>query len=95
MTARTVRVVLPRALSDVVGERELTLPVDGSSVRDALDALVVRHPALGRRLRDERGALRRYVNVYVDGADIRREGGLDTAVADGAEITVLPSVAGG
>ena len=54
-----------------------------------------RWPRFERRVRDERGELRRYVNVYVDGDDCRHLGGLATPVADGAEIQVLPSVAGG
>ncbi|MFF5172867.1 MoaD/ThiS family protein [Micromonospora sp. NPDC000089] len=52
-------------------------------------------PRLARRLRDERGELRRYVNLYVDGEDCRHLGGLLAPVADGAEVRVLPSVAGG
>ena len=52
-------------------------------------------PRLARRIRDERGELRRYVNVFVDGEDCRHSGGLATPVGDGAEVQVLPSVAGG
>jgi sulfur-carrier protein len=55
----------------------------------------VHWPRLARRIRDESGAVRRYVNIYVDGEDCRRMGGLDTPVATGSEIQVLPSVAGG
>ena len=50
---------------------------------------------LARRIRDETGQVRRFVNVYVDGDDVRFEGGLATKVRDGAEVQVLPSVAGG
>jgi molybdopterin converting factor small subunit len=50
---------------------------------------------LGRRIRDETGALRRYVNVYVDGEDVRLLGGVSTEVAPGQEIQILQSVAGG
>ncbi|WP_231929888.1 MoaD/ThiS family protein [Micromonospora inositola] len=60
-----------------------------------LDELAGAWPRLARRIRDERGELRRYVNVYVDGEDCRHVGGLDTPVGDGAEVQVLPSVAGG
>ncbi len=60
-----------------------------------LDALAAQHPLLARRIRDETGQVRRFVNVYVDGDDVRFEGGLDTTVRDGAEVQVLPSVAGG
>jgi molybdopterin converting factor small subunit len=64
-------------------------------VGEVLDALAADHPLLGRRIRDETGALRRFVNVYVDGDDVRFGQGLATAVRDGAVVQVLPSVAGG
>jgi len=54
-----------------------------------------RWPLLARRIRDEQGAVRRYVNVYVDGEDARVTAGLETPVEPGSEIQVLPSVAGG
>jgi len=92
----TVTVSLPRVLADTTGgDRSLTVAAPAGTVRSALETLAGSHPLLHRRLRDEAGALRRYVNVYVDGADIRREQGLETAVTDGATVTVLPSVAGG
>ncbi len=69
--------------------------VGGGTLTDLLDALAAEHPALARRIRDEQGELRRYVNVYVDGADVRTSGGLATTVPAAAEVLVLPSVAGG
>jgi sulfur-carrier protein len=54
-----------------------------------------RWPRLARRICDERGQLRRYVNVYIDGEECRTVSGLGSPVKDGAEIQVLPSVAGG
>lgn len=92
-----VRISLPGVLRtyaddaaavEVPSERAATLGA-------ALDVLAERYPALDRRLRDERGALRRYVNFYLDGEECRRLSGADTPVADGAEILVLPSIAGG
>lgn len=93
----SVRVLLPGALAEVAGgRRHLEVPVGPAAVvGDVLDALGAEHPALGRRLRDETGALRRFVNVFVDGRDVRDLAGVQTAVADGAEVQVLPSVAGG
>lgn len=60
-----------------------------------LDAIGATWPLLERRLRDERGELRRYVNLYVDGEECRQLEGLRTAVSDEAEVIVVPSVAGG
>lgn len=83
-----------RQFTDGESTIELTL-ADGASLADLLEALGAAKPALARRIRDEQGELRRYVNIYVDGADARRAGGLAAAVPADAEVLVLPSVAGG
>lgn len=72
------------------------LPVTGgSTLRSVLDELAGRWPRLERRVRDEAGQIRRYINVYVDGEDIRQLAGQDTPVPEQGEVQVLPSVAGG
>jgi sulfur-carrier protein len=68
--------------------------VDGSTVGEVLDALYDRYGELRSRIAED-GGLRRFVNVYVGGEDIRFLDGLDTAVEDGDEVTILPAVAGG
>ncbi|MEO6143558.1 MAG: MoaD/ThiS family protein [Dermatophilaceae bacterium] len=93
-----VRIILPgvlRELADGVGE--LVVPVGGEAtrLRTVLDAAVLTRPQLGARIRDETGALRRHVNVFVDGQDVRRVGGLDSVVGPDAVVHILPSVAGG
>lgn len=91
----TAEVVLPGALADLAGgARHLTVD-GGGSLAELLDRVAAQHPLLGRRIRDETGAVRRFVNVYVDGDDVRHGQGLDTPVPDGAVVQVLPSVAGG
>ncbi|GAA1783997.1 MoaD/ThiS family protein [Streptomonospora arabica] len=70
-------------------------PDSAPTLRAVLDELARRYPGLDRRIRDEQGRLRRYVNVFVDSDECRAVGGLDTPVADGTEVRVLPSVAGG
>ncbi|GAB3273364.1 hypothetical protein GCM10027449_10890 [Sinomonas notoginsengisoli] len=92
-----VTVVVPSVLAEVsAGKTEFELP-DGSvrSVREALDAVARNYPLLGRRLRNERGELRRHVNVYVGGEDVRRGDGLSTVVEAGQEVLVIQSIAGG
>ncbi|MGK5739813.1 ubiquitin-like small modifier protein 1 [Micromonospora sp. URMC 103] len=90
-----VTVLVPGPLrGEAGGASRLDVPAAGS-LGAVLDALAASWPRLARRIRDERGDLRRYVNVYVDGEDCRHLGGLDTPVPDGAEVQVLPSVAGG
>jgi molybdopterin converting factor small subunit len=93
----SVRVLLPRMLSECTGGRtavDVDLPAAGT-VRALLDVLAADHPVFDRRVRDETGALRRHVNVYVDGEEVRRLSGLATPVPAGAEVMVVQSVAGG
>jgi MoaD family protein len=68
--------------------------VDGATVGEVLDALYERFGELRSRISED-GGLRRFVNVYVDGEDIRFLDGLETPVKDGDEVTILPAVAGG
>ena len=92
----TVQVVRPGVLAALAGgSTHLNVEGTGDTVADLLEALAVEHPLLGRRIRDETGQVRRFVNVYVDGDDVRISGGLATPVADGTVVQVLPSVAGG
>jgi uncharacterized protein (TIGR00369 family) len=91
----SVTILVPGALrTETSGESTLTVAASGS-LRDVLEAVDAQWPRLGRRLRDEQGRLRRFVNVYIDGEDCRGLSGLDSPVRDGAEVQVLPSVAGG
>jgi len=88
-------VLVPGVLrAEAGGSRHLEVG-DGWTLAAVLDEIKERWPRLERRIRDENGALRRYVNVYVDGEDCRRSGGLAAPVPAGAEIQVLPSIAGG
>ncbi|MDA1360146.1 MoaD/ThiS family protein [Glycomyces luteolus] len=91
-----VDVKLPAALaSECGGARHLGIDVPAeATLADVLDQIAAEHPRLGRRLRDEAGKLRRYVNIYIGDDESRRLQGLDTAV-DGRDIQILPSIAGG
>ena len=79
-----------RPATDGQGELE----VEGSTVGEALDAVFDQHAGLRERITED-GTLRRFVNVYVSGEDIRFQDGLDTELSDGDEVTILPAVAGG
>jgi sulfur-carrier protein len=68
--------------------------VEGETVGEALDSLYEQFGDLRDRISED-GGLRRFVNVYVGGEDIRFLDGLDTSITDGDEITILPAVAGG
>jgi molybdopterin synthase sulfur carrier subunit len=89
-----VRVKLPTQLRDAAGN-QAEAQVEGGTVGEALDALYAVHGELRSRLADDGGSLRRFVNVYLGGEDIRFLQGLDTPVSDGDELTILPAVAGG
>ena len=93
----SVNVLLPGYLAGLAGgEKHVEVDVAGTgTLADVLDGLAVGRPLLDRRIRDETGTLRRFVNVYVDGEDVRFADGVRTPVRDGAEVQVLPSVAGG
>ena len=62
---------------------------------EVLKALDAAHPGFGDRLFDEAGALRRFVNVFLADEDVRFLDGLDTLVADGQTLSIVPAVAGG
>ncbi len=69
--------------------------VAGGTVREVLDALEAVHPGFKDRLLDGDGGLRRFVNLYVADDDVRFREGMDTAVADGDTVSIIPAVAGG
>jgi sulfur-carrier protein len=89
-----VTVKLPTQLRDAAGGAT-SVAVEGGTVGEALDGLYASHGELRSRIADDNGDLRRFVNVYLKGEDIRFLDGLGTPVADGDEVTILPAVAGG
>jgi len=89
-----IRLKIPTALRGATGAAS-AVEVEGATIREALAAAIERYPGLEARLFDERGQLRRFLNVFVDEEDIRFESGLDTPVAPGQTVSLLPAVAGG
>jgi MoaD family protein len=87
-------VKLPTQLREATGGAG-SVSVEGATVGEVLASLFDRHGELRDRLSDGDGGVRRFVNVYVDGEDIRFGDGLQTPVADGQEVQILPAVAGG
>ncbi|HXG26009.1 MAG TPA: ubiquitin-like small modifier protein 1 [Candidatus Binatia bacterium] len=75
------------------GER--AIDVEAATVGDAVRALVGRHPALAEQLLTPEGELHRFVNVYVNGRDVRYLEGLATPIGAQDEIRLLPAIAGG
>jgi len=90
----SVTVKIPTQLRSVTdGEAETSID-EASTVGEVLDGLYERYDGLRERIAED-GNLRRFVNVYVQGEDIRFLDGLETPVEDGDEVTILPAVAGG
>lgn len=88
-----VSIKIPTQLREAT-DGESVAEVDGATVGEALDALYSRYGELRSRIAED-GGLRRFVNVYVAGEDIRFLDGLDTELRDGDVVTILPAVAGG
>jgi sulfur-carrier protein len=87
----TVRIP-PTLRVETGGEREVV--VDGDTVRELLDELAERFPSLGQQIRDN-GDIAEFVNVYLEGEDVRTLAGLDTPVGEGSTLILLPAMAGG
>ena len=87
-------VFIPSVLRPSVGGVK-SLEVEGDSIRSVVGDLVERHPSLGGQLLTDEGDLNRFVNVYVNGQDVRYLAGLDTPVAPTDEVRLLPAMAGG
>ena len=88
-----ITVKIPTQLRAATGG-ESEVEVSGATVGVALDAVFDAHTELRERI-TQNGDLRRFVNVYVSGEDIRFQQGLETSINDGDEVTILPAVAGG
>jgi sulfur-carrier protein len=97
LSATTVTVLVPGVLRQFcAGEKAVELGVDEhATVASVLDRLAAAHPALGSRVCDEQGRVRPHVNVFVGADNVRDLDGLETEVAPGAEVTILPAVSGG
>ena len=85
---------IPQVLRSAVGGQK-QVELEGGTVRELVDALVAKFPALRQQLVGESGDLNRFVNVYVNGQDVRYLKGLDTPVGERDEVRLLPAMAGG
>jgi sulfur-carrier protein len=90
----TVTIRIPTQLRSLSGNNA-EVAVEASTVAEALKALEDAHPGFGERLFDDSGELRRFVNVFVADEDIRFLDGINTSVAAGETVSIVPAVAGG
>ncbi|HET8908486.1 MAG TPA: ubiquitin-like small modifier protein 1 [Ktedonobacterales bacterium] len=93
-TSQAVTVLLPGALTEQTGGAS-TVRVGGETVREVIRALEAAWPGMEYRLCFETGELRTFVNIFVNGRNVRYLQGLETPVPVGATLHILPSVAGG
>lgn len=90
----SVTVRVPSVLRKLTsGQSELT--AEGNTVRELLDDLGQENPGLLERIMGDDGDIRQFLNVFVNGSDIRYEDDLDTEVSAGDEVSIVPSIAGG
>lgn len=90
----SVIVKIPTPLRKIAGDQD-TLTAAGGNLRECIEALEASYPGFKERLCEEGGELRRFVNIYVNGEDVRFLQGLQTALRPGDEVSIVPAVAGG
>ena len=90
----SVTVRIPTPLRKLTNDQDV-VSSDGGTLIACIEALDRQYPGLKERLCDETGQLRRFVNVYVNGEDVRFQQGLQTPLNPGDEVSIVPAVAGG
>lgn len=88
------KVRIPAPLRKLTNDQAV-VEVQGKNVQEVLASLDKNYPGLKERICDESGQIRRFVNIFVNGEDIRFKEGPKTQVAEGAEVSIIPAIAGG
>jgi molybdopterin synthase sulfur carrier subunit len=88
------KVIIPTLLRRLTDNAD-AVEVDATTVRDILDRLDERYPGFRARVCEESGELRRFINIFVDGEDVRFLDNLATQVPERAEVSIVPAIAGG
>lgn len=90
----SVNVRIPTPLRKITGDQDV-VTTTASRLADCIEALERDYPGIKERLCDETGEIRRFINIYVNGEDVRFLQGLDTPLKAGDEVSIVPAVAGG
>jgi len=90
----SVTVRIPTPLRKLTNDLDI-VSADGGTLVACIDGLDNQYPGLKDRILDETGQLRRFVNVYINGEDVRFQQGVETALNAGDEVSIVPAVAGG
>ena len=88
------KVRIPAPLRKLTQDQAV-VEIEGKTIQELLNGLEKSYPGLKERICDESGQIRRFVNVFINGEDIRFKDGPKTAVTDGAEVSIIPAIAGG
>ena len=89
-----VNVKIPTPLRNLTGDLD-TVASEGATLQELVGHLETVYPGMRERLCDDTGSLRRFVNVYINGEDVRFLSGLESALKEGDEVSIVPAVAGG
>jgi len=89
-----VKVKIPTPLRNLTQNQD-TIEADSGALSSVVETLEAQFPGMRDRLLDEGGEIRRFVNIYVNGEDVRFLSGLTTDLKDGDEVSIVPAVAGG
>ena len=89
-----VTVRIPAPLRKVTNDKD-RVEVDAENLADMVQAMEEQYPGIKERLLDETGELRHFVNIYVNGEDVQFLNGLETAISESDEVSIVPAVAGG
>ncbi len=90
-----VTVKIPAPLRPLTANQSEVAVENAASVQGALEELSRKYPGIKEKLLDDKGALRRYVNVFRNDEDVRHAQGLATALKEGDRLTIVPAIAGG
>ena len=90
----SLKVVIPTPLRKFTAGAE-SVQIEAKTVQEVLDNLESQYPGIRASVCDEKGSLRRFINIYLDGEDVRFLENLSTPVADGAEVAIVPAISGG
>jgi molybdopterin synthase sulfur carrier subunit len=90
----SLRILIPTPLRKITGEVQ-SVEVQPGTVAEIIQELDTQFPGIRARLCEDSGALRRFINVYVDGEDVRFLENISTKVKDGSDVSIVPAIAGG
>ncbi|HEX5000774.1 MAG TPA: MoaD/ThiS family protein [Terriglobia bacterium] len=90
----SLKVVIPAPLRKFTAGAEI-VETEAGQIREVIDRLEERFPGIRNSICEPSGSLRRFINIYVDGEDIRFLSNTETPVRDGAEVAIVPAISGG